>query len=316
MQLYPGAYQISSIYKDGRFLFQYLLVGERVLLVDSGIAETPGNSIFPYMDKLDLNPERLTMVITTHPDLDHQGGNSAIRESAPGAILACGEADRHLVEDPACLFRERYNFLRDEHRVGMGDEIPSDAGSRCRVDIGFRGGERIAIDNGWDLEVLHVPGHSHGHLALYDAAHKTAFVSDAIHGRGCPKADGSMGIPVTYFYIDLYLSTLTYLEGLLLEHLYTGHWPSMQGDEIRDFFNDSRKTVEILDRKIVRTLSQSRAGLTLSELMDAAMEVFPEWPASTRALSAFPVKGHLDRLITGGQVRIDRQPSPPRWEIA
>src|SRR5580704_2738111 len=127
MQLYPGAYQISSIYKDGRFLFQYLLVGERVLLVDSGIAETPGNSIFPYMDKLDLNPERLTMVITTHPDLDHQGGNSAIRESAPGAILACGEADRHLVEDPGCLFRERYNFLRDEHRVGMGDEIPSDA---------------------------------------------------------------------------------------------------------------------------------------------------------------------------------------------
>jgi glyoxylase-like metal-dependent hydrolase (beta-lactamase superfamily II) len=198
----------------------------------------------------------------------------------------------------------------------MGDEIPSDAGSRCRVDIGFRGGERIAIDNGWDLEVLHVPGHSHGHLALYDAAHKTAFVSDAIHGRGCPKADGSMGIPVTYFYIDLYLSTLTYLEGLLLEHLHTGHWPSMQGDEIRDFFNDSRKTVEILDRKIVRTLSQSRAGLTLSELMDAAMEVFPEWPASTRALSAFPVKGHLDRLITGGQVRMDRQPSPPRWEIA
>ena len=117
--------------------------------------------------------------------------------------------------------------------------------------------------------MLHVPGHSHGHLALYDAAHKTAFVSDAIHGRGCPKADGSMGIPVTYFYIDLYLSTLTYLEGLLLEHLHTGHWPSMQGDEIRDFFNDSRKTVEILDRKIVRTLSQSRAGLTLSELMDA-----------------------------------------------
>jgi hypothetical protein len=33
-------------------------------------------------------------------------------------------------------------------------------------------------------------------------------------------------------------------------------------------------------------------------------------------LSAFPVKGHLDRLITGGHVRMDRQSSPPRWEIA
>ena len=98
------------------------------------------------------------MVITTHPDMDHQGGNSAIRRSAPAALLACGEADRHLVEDPHCLFRDRYNFLQKEHGVGMGDDIPPDAGSFCRVDIGFRGGERIAIDNGWELEVLHVPG--------------------------------------------------------------------------------------------------------------------------------------------------------------
>jgi len=316
MQLYPGAYQISSLYKDGRWLFQYLLVGARAVLVDSGVAETPGKSILPYMDSLGLDPGRLTMVITTHPDVDHQGGNSAIRQSAPGALLACGEADRQMVEDPNCLVRDRYNFLQEEHGVGFGKEISADAGGRCRVDIGFGGGERIAIDNGWEVEVLHVPGHSHGHLALYDAAHKTAFVSDTIHGRGCPKADGSMGIPVTYFYIDLYLSTVAHLEDLDLEHLHTGHWPSMQGDEIRDFFSDSRKTVEILDRKILRALSQSRVGMTLSELMDAAMEEFPDWPASTRVLSAFPVKGHLDRLETRGQVRLDRQSCPPRWKTA
>jgi len=287
-----------------------------VVLVDSGVAETPGKAILPYLDQLELDPPRLTMVITTHPDLDHQGGNAAIREAAPAALLACGEADRLLVEDPNCLFRERYNFLQTEHGVGLGNEIPPDAGSRCRVDIGFRGGERIAIDNGWDLEVLHVPGHSHGHLALYDAVHKAAFVSDAIHGRGCPRADGSMGIPVTYFYIDLYLSTLIYLENLQLEQLHTGHWPSMRGEEIRDFFSDSRKTVDRLDRKIMRTLSQTHTGLTLSQLMDAAMEEFPDWPASTRVLSAFPVKGHLDRLEERGQVRVGHQSSPPRWTIA
>jgi len=314
MQLYPGAYQISSLYKDGRLLFQYLLAGARVLLVDSGVAETPGKYIFPYMDKLGLAPERITMVITTHPDLDHQGGNSTIREKAPASLLACGEADRPLVEGPRRLFRERYNFLRKEHGEGFGDEISPDAGSSCRVDIGFRGGERIAIDNGWEVEVLHVPGHSHGHLALYDAAHKSAFISDAIHGRGCPKADGSMGIPVTYFYIDLYLSTLTHLENLQLEHLYSGHWPDMHGEEIRDFFSDSRKTVEILDRKILYALTQVRAGLTLSELMDAAMEEFPDWPASTRVLSSFPVNGQLDRLEARGQVCVDRQTSPPRWK--
>ena len=315
MELYPGAYRISSLYRDGRYLFQYLLVGARVLLIDSGVAETPEKSILPYMDHLGLGPGRLTMVITTHPDLDHQGGNSAILQSAPTALLACGEADRRMVEDPNSLFRERYNFLQEEHGVGFGSEIPVEAGRRCRVDIGFRGGEQIAIADGWEVEVLHVPGHSHGHLAVYDAAHKTAFVSDTIHGRGCPKADGSMGIPVTYFYIDLYLSTLALLEDLQLEHLHTGHWPSMHGDEIRDFFSDSRKTVEILNRKILLALSRSRAGLTLTELMDAAMEEFPDWPESTRVLSAFPVKGHLDQLESRGQVRADRRSLPPRWTI-
>jgi len=316
MELYPGAHQISSLYKDGRSLFQYLFVGARVLLVDSGVAETPQNSILPYMEKLGLPPERLTLFITTHPDLDHQGGNAAIRESSPRALLACGEADRHLVEDPKCLYRERYNFLQEEHGVGFGDEVSDDAGRRCQVDIGFCGGERIAIDHGWELEVLHVPGHSHGHLALYDAAHKAAYVSDAIHGRGCPKADGTMGIPVTYFYVDTYLSTVTYLEHLEVEHLYTGHWPAMHGEEIRDFFNDSRRTVEILDRKILRTLGQARLGLTLSELMDAAMEAFPEWPSPARVLTVFPVKAHLDRLQSRGQICLDRSSLPPRWKGA
>lgn len=41
MQLYPGAYQISSFYRGGRSLFQYLFPGVRILLVDGGVADTP-----------------------------------------------------------------------------------------------------------------------------------------------------------------------------------------------------------------------------------------------------------------------------------
>jgi len=316
MELYSGVHQIRSLYTDGRSLFQYLFVGARTVLVDSGVAETPEKSIFPYMEQIGLRPDRLSLLITSHPDLDHQGGNSSIRVNAPGALLACGEADRLMVEDPKRLYSDRYNFLHEDHRVGFGNEISPDAGRPCRVDISFRGGEQIAIDSDWHLEVLHVPGHSHGHLALYDAAHKSAYVSDAIHGHGCPKADGRMGIPVTYFYIDLYLSTLTFLERLPLEHLHTGHWPSMEGEEIRDFFSDSRNTVERLDRKILGSLKKFHTGMTLNELMGAAMEEFPEWPADTRVLTSFPVKGHLDRLEATGRIRLDQGSSPPRWRFA
>jgi glyoxylase-like metal-dependent hydrolase (beta-lactamase superfamily II) len=313
MELYKGVHRISSLY-GGRNLFQYLFVGNRSVLVDSGVADTPEKSIFPYMERLGVNPARLAMLITTHPDLDHQGGNAAIHLMAPGALVACGEEDRHMVQDPARLYRDRYNYLQEDHGLGFGTVCP-DAGSVCRVDVSLRGGERIALADGWELEVLHVPGHSHGHLALFDRERKTAFISDAIHGRGCPKADGTMGIPVTYFYVDLYLSTLTHLEGLDLETLHTGHWPSMDREEIRDFFNDSRKTVEILDRRILSALERSGACLTLNELIGEVLEEFPDWPVDTRDLAMFPVKGHLERLEWRGRIQVVPGNPPRSWQL-
>jgi glyoxylase-like metal-dependent hydrolase (beta-lactamase superfamily II) len=313
MELYKGAYRITSLYL-GRNLFQYLFVGDRVVLVDSGVAETPEKAIFPFMEKLGLNPSQLTLVVITHPDLDHQGGNAFIREVAPGALVACGEADRQMVQNPACLYRDRYNYLQEDHGVGFGSVSP-DAGKRCRVDVSFRGNERIVIADDWELDVLHVPGHSHGHLALFDRQRKTAYVSDAVHGRGCPKADGSMAIPVTYFYIDLYLSTLSRFEGLGLEVLHTGHWPSMHGDEIRDFFSDSRRTVQVLDRRIVQALNRLPAGLTLKELISEALEEFPDWPVETSDLAMFPLKGHLERLESRGQIRMVPGNPPLRWQL-
>ena len=315
MELYKNAYQIQSLYGD-RNLFQYLFVGESIVLVDSGIAETPEKMIFPYLDKLNLGPQALSLVITTHPDLDHQGGNRAIKSMAQKARLACGEADRGMVEDPQVLFRLRYNFAKAEHGVGFDSDEPwPDTGKLQKVDTVFRGGEKIRIRDGWELDVLHVPGHSPGHLALYDAKHRAAFVSDAIHGRGCPNADGNIGIPVTYYFVDAYLSTLQHLERLEIDVLYSGHWPIMRGEEIKDFIAESRRTVELLDKVILRSLTKHPAGLSLKELMDAVAEAVGEWPKETCFLAAFPVKGHLDRLEQQNKVHMVRGTHFPRWQL-
>ena len=191
MELYKGVYQISSLF-GGRNLFQYLFVGDNVVLVDTGTGETPGKTIFPYMDLLRLKPQQLTLAVTTHADLDHQGGNDALKRASPGIRLSCGVADQELVEDPRALFDRRYNFLKNEHDVALDPDPPPEAGKPRKMDFCFSGGEKIRLRDDWELEVLHVPGHSHGHLALYDAKHKAAFVGDAIHGRGCPKATGEM----------------------------------------------------------------------------------------------------------------------------
>ena len=315
MELYPHVYRIQSLF-GGRNLFQYLFVGDNTVLVDTGIATTPEQVIFPYMDSLKLSPQRLTLAVTTHADVDHQGGNDAIKRISPGTWLSCGAADRAMVEDPRTLYDLRYNFLQADHEVGFEPDPSPDAGKTRRMDVCFTGGEVIRLRDGWHLEVLHVPGHSHGHLALYDPLHKTAFVGDAIHGRGCPFATGGMAIPVTYYYIDIYLSTLRYFEHLPIDTLYSGHWPIMRGEQVRDFIAESRQTVELIDRAILKSVEKNRAGLTLKDLMKAAADAVGEWPPDQLVLAMFPVKGHIDRLVEQGKIRAVRETRPVKWELA
>jgi len=314
VKLYDRTYQIQSLF-GGRNLFQYLLAGQNTVLVDTGIADTPEKVIFPYMDRLGMPPDKLTLAVTTHADLDHQAGNDAIKAASPRTLLSCGEADRELVESPRRLYGQRYNFLREEHDVGFDPDPGPEAGRFRHMDVTFTGREKILLDDDWSLEVLHVPGHSHGHLALYDAKNKTAFVGDAVHGRGCPKAEGGMAIPVTYYYVDTYLSTLRYFESLEIKTLYSGHWPIMTGDEIRDFISESRQTVEMFDRVILSSLNKQKSGLTMKELIDVVSSAVGDWPKETWALAMFPVKGHMDRLEQLNKVRAMRGTRPVKWEL-
>jgi hypothetical protein len=70
--------------------------------------------------------------------------------------------------------------------------------------------------------------------------------------------------------------------------LYFGHWPTMRGEEIRDFIAESRQTVELLDRVILASLEKNRPGLTLKELMDAVANVLGDWPPDQLVLAMFP----------------------------
>jgi glyoxylase-like metal-dependent hydrolase (beta-lactamase superfamily II) len=315
MELYPSVYQIQSLY-GGRNLFQYLFVGDNVVLVDTGIASTPEATIFPFFDEIKLKPQRLTLTVTTHADLDHQGGNDAIKRISPGTLLSCGEGDRELVENPTSLYSQRYNFLKDDHDVGFEGGPSPDAGGRRYMDVTFNGGERIHLGENWWLEVLHVPGHSNGHLALYDRTFGALFAGDAVQGRGCPKATGEMAIPVTYYHVDTYLSTIRHFESLPLSVLYTGHWPVMRGEEIQDFFSESRRTVEFVDRVILRSLQKHPSGLTMKELINNVAEAVGDWPDDGVFLAMFPIKGHMDRLVQEGKAKLAGDSHPAKWVIA
>lgn len=314
MEIYPGAYQIASLF-GGRHLFQYLFAGDSIVLFDTGIASTPGATIFPAMKRLGLRPDQITLAITSHADGDHLGGNSSIKQASPRTLLACGTADQEMVEDPQVLWDLHYNFLKDDFGVGIDPKPAPEAGNPQKIDLTFEGGEHVRIRKDWQLEVLHVPGHSHGHLAMYDPDHKTAFISDAVHGRGSPKASGEMALPVTYYYVDAYLSTINFLESLPIETLYTAHLPVMRGSAIRDFMVESRQVVQTFDRVLLSTLKGTPSGLNLTQLTEAIGAAFSDWPKDTLMFAMFAIKGHMDRLEDLGKVRLLRASRPFKWAI-
>jgi hypothetical protein len=98
-----------------------------------------------------------------------------------------------------------------------------------------------------------------------------------------------------------------------MEALYSGHWPTMQGEEIRDFIAESRRTVEVFDRVILGALDRNPGGLTLKELIDAVSNAVGDWPQDTHDLAMFPVKGHMERFEQRGQVRVVPGSRPVRW---
>jgi hypothetical protein len=89
----------------------------------------------------------------------------------------------------------------------------------------------------------------------------------------------------------------------------------MRGEEIRDFIAESRQTVALFDRAIVRNLVKAPGGLTMKALIDAVSSAVGDWPKETRHFAMFSVKGHMDRLEGQGKVRVVAGSSPVRWQL-
>jgi glyoxylase-like metal-dependent hydrolase (beta-lactamase superfamily II) len=302
-----------------RNLFQYVLAGDgrtaEALLVDTGTSATPRDAIFPALRRLGIRAQAVRYVVVTHPDLDHQGGLSILKQELPNALAACGFADRGLVSEPERLVTDRYGAYEAEHGVGYSsaekESIRHLYGSPASIDVAFAGGEQIELGDR-QLSVLHAPGHSAGHLVLYEAASGLLFSSDAVHWRFCPAADGTAALPPTYEDVEPYLATIDLLESLAPHELHSGHWPARRGTDVLRFLGESREFVGALDASLQERLEAPSTLRELCEHMEVKLGPFGADPVNLM----FVVHGHLRRLVRRGDVRtIDLSECPRRFEL-
>jgi glyoxylase-like metal-dependent hydrolase (beta-lactamase superfamily II) len=290
---------------DGRNVFQYLLASpdrDELLLVDTGTSATPREVIAPALRKLGLSPDAVRVVVVTHPDVDHQGGLAAIKDLCPGAAATCGFYDRPMVGQPEQLLRDRYQPYLEEHGLGYGaDEqswIRAHYGAPVELDATFSGGEAIQLGPR-RLEVLHAPGHSAGHLVLFERESGLLFSSDAVHWNGCPGVDGGRAMCPTYEEVDSYLGSIELLERLGPGEVHSGHWPVRRGGEVATWLAESREFAVRVDDVLLEHLDRPT---TMAELCDHVQRQLGPWRSEPKMLM-FVVHGHLRRLVRAARAQ-------------
>lgn len=293
METAPGIHRIESDL-GARFMCQYVLAGDdRTLLVDTGLAGTPESVIGPYLEGIGSSLEQIDYVIVTHADVDHCGGNRAIRERHPGATFACHELDRRWIESNRAMLAENYCWY-EQYGFGIPDEakewILRELGGDSPVDLGLRGGETIRLGPDWRVEVLHLPGHTPGHLGIWDPRSGAAIIVDAVLESGIYDRAGNRLIPPRIYDALAYRTTIRVLRSLDPELLLTAHYPVMGREEALDFLDRSLRFTEELDRVVREGLAQ---GVTdLQKLTQRADEKLGPYPEFVSELGA-SVRAHM-----------------------
>lgn len=297
----PGIFRLESVLGPRPFS-QYLVRGDRALLVDTGIVTTPGEVILPALERLALGPAELDFVLTSHADVDHFGGNAAVRAVAPNALFLAHVADAAWVESRERILRERYGWYA-AHDVGYDPDTAAwlrDAmGADVPVDLGLTGGEVIRLGPELSLRVLHLPGHSPGHIGLWERRSRTAIVLDAVMAGGLLDLEGHVIHPPPYFDVAAYAGSVRLLESLAPERLLTAHYEVIEGPAVTTFLADTLAFVERA-RAYVTVALEAEGELTLPRLLALADPELGPFTSMPNELCG-PLRAHLRELVSAGR---------------
>ena len=316
-EIAPGLHRIEAPLGE-RFVACYIVVGDdAAVLFDTGVAETPEATIAPYCAAAGINLDNVRWAVISHCDVDHMGGDAAIKRLAPDIALLAHAADVRLISDVEAIIEERYREFRDAHGIDIDEgmiEWCRGAAEAAAVDIRIDGATELDL-GGRTVQVLPTPGHSEGSVSIWDPASRAILTSDAILGETLHFADGRPAFPPTYRNPTPYLESIAMVETLQPEWLLAAHEPPMRGTSVGAFLERSRSFTRDLERLARLELESSDAALTTSELITILAPKVGSWDEGAWMFLANELIGHLEELAQDGVVEAGTS-RPMTWRAA
>lgn len=142
----------------------------------------PGDDSELIVETIDNLGVTLQAIALTHAHLDHVGGVAALKKLKPEAEIRLHQADefmyRALPEQPAWIGIPRSQWPA----LGFSYEEPP------RVDVYWSDGEEYRVGD-MQFQVLHCPGHTPGHVALFATNERKVFVGDVLFAGSIGRTD-------------------------------------------------------------------------------------------------------------------------------
>ena len=147
-----------------------------VSLVDAGLMGK-GNYKLEAIEGLGFQLTDVKRIIMTHTHLDHIGCLGVILESIPHAELWVHTTESEALEQGDERAVYGMNMFESMCQAQYGIKPGA---FKFKVDRKLEGGETLELgDTKW--EVLHIPGHSAGSIALYDPEEKVLIPGDTVY---------------------------------------------------------------------------------------------------------------------------------------
>ncbi|HVG37780.1 MAG TPA: MBL fold metallo-hydrolase [Pyrinomonadaceae bacterium] len=175
----------------------------------------PGDDADLIVEALERRGLELQSIALTHAHLDHVGGVAALKRLRPAAEVILHRADeplyQQLPQQPSWIGIPRGQWAA----LGFVYDAPPP------VDRYWSDGETYAVGT-LHFEVRHCPGHTPGHVVLYEAREKVVFVGDCLFAGSVGRTDlpGGSGEQL----MDSLLNKIMTLDDEVV--IYAGHGPT------------------------------------------------------------------------------------------
>ena len=280
----------------------YVLLGDPVALFDCG-PNTPAaeNALMAGLARIGVRPDQIGLMVVSHGHPDHYGLAPRIQELSGSRILI-GQHDLAKITDRSMLVATGRLLLQEgmpmETLLSMGGRDASMGATRRRVHGAetLSGGERLSFGS-FDLDVLHLPGHTAGHVCLWHEPTGVLFSGDTLLPDISPNPllePDPLDPAERRRSLVEYLRSLERLEAMPLSSVHPGHGEPIEhpGTLILKMREHHARRVEALASML------DGDGKSAWEL---ALELFPHLEGFDNFLAVSEVVAHIDLLVEQGR---------------